>query len=357
MRAMQLKEHSIGVGIAGLGRFGGFLLHAYEEMEEVRISAVCDTNSELARALAPKGVQVYERFEDMLQDPAVEVVVIATPPYLHASMAIQAAYAGKHVVLEKPLATSLEEAEAAVKAARENKVLLTVDHVLRFHPLHQIALRVVRERVLGDLELFTLVNLATNEGLDPQHWFWDVTKSGGIHVEHGVHFFDLCNQLVGSTPTSVQGYAFVGTQGRVDRVAAIVRYGHKVFAKFYHSFNRPRCVERTTIHLGLTHGEMILEGWIPVRLILYGLVIPEKLRMLQQWLGTTPEILGFHGPFVQVQAEVTRPARQEEYKRALQALTRDFVQAILEKKVPLVTPKDALASLAVAVQAQASTVL
>lgn len=354
---MHLKQPPIGLGIVGLGRFGEFLLAAYQEMEEVRLSAVCDTNCERARNLAPEGVRIYTRFEDMLKDPTVEAVVIATPPHLHASMAIQAARAGKHVVVEKPLALSLPEAEAVVKAAFENEVLLTVDYVLRFHPLHQLVSRLVREGFLGSLELFTLVNLATSEGLDPQHWFWDVTKSGGIHVEHGVHFFDLCNQLVGSMPDFVKGHAFVNAQGRVDRVAAVVRYGHRVFASFYHSFDRPRCVERTTIHLGLTRGEMIVEGWIPVRLTLHGLVAPEKLQTLQRWLGTSLQVIGSHGPWAQIYAEVVKPERQEEYRRALQALMKDFVSAILEKRAPLVTPEDALASLAVAVQAQASTVL
>lgn len=357
MCAMPHRGHPIGVGIVGLGRFGEFLLAAYAEMEEVRIVAVCDADRERARFCAPKGARVHGEFEAMLADPEVAVVVIATPPYLHAPMAIQAARAGKHVLVEKPLAINLEEAKAAIEEARANGVLLTVDYVLRFHPLHQLALRLVREKVLGDLQLFALINLATQEGLDPHHWFWDEKKSGGIHVEHGVHFFDLCNQLVGCVPSSVQGYAFLGAQGHVNRVAAVVQYGHKVFASFYHSFDRPRCVERTTIYLGLTRGQMILEGWIPVRLVLLGLVRPQELTCLQQALGRPPEILGTHGPWVQVQAEVVHPARQEEYKRALQALMRDFVGAISEKRPPLVTPEDALASLTVAIQARETTVL
>lgn len=357
MCAMRTEERPIGVGIVGLGRFGEFLLGAYKKMQEVRISAVCDANFQRAWSLAPEGAQAYEKFEHMLEDPAVELVVIATPPYLHASMAIQAARAGKHVLVEKPLATSLEEAEAVIKAARETRVCLTVNHVLRFHPLYQLVFRLIREGIFGELELFTLVNLATNEGIDPLHWFWDVTKSGGIHVEHGVHFFDLCNQLVGAVPTSVQGYAFVGAHGRVDRVAAVVGYGHKVFASFYHSFDRPRCVERTTLHLGLTRGEITVEGWIPVRFVAHGLVGSEDLETLRHRLELPLEVVGLQGSWVQIRVEIIRPDRQEDYKRAIQALMKDCARAILEKRAPSVTPEDALASVAVAIQAQQTALL
>ncbi len=357
MCAIQNEKRPMGIGIVGLGRFGEFLLAAYTEMREAKVSAVCDADRERALACAPRGARVYEKFEDMVADPEIGVVVIATPPHLHAAMAMQAAHAGKHVLVEKPLAINLEEAKAAIEAARANGVLLSVDYVLRFHPLHQLVLRLVREKILGDLQLFSLINLATQEGLDPRHWFWDITKSGGVHVEHGVHFFDLCNQLVGHAPSFVQGHALCAAPGLVNRVAAVVQYGHKVFASFYHSFDRPRCVERTTIHLGLSRGQVMLEGWIPVRLVLSGLVAPEHLTLLKQLLGKPPEMLGTHGRWMQIHAEVTRPARQEEYKHALQALMRDFLSAIAENRAPSVTPEDALASLAVAIQARETTVL
>lgn len=348
---MPVEERPLGLGIVGLGRFGAFSLAAYAAMEELEIVAVCDGDRERAQALAPPGARVYEAFAPLLEDPKVAVVVIATPPYLHAPMAIQALRAGKHVVVEKPLALSWEEAQAVVETAQERGVLLTVDHVLRFHPLHQLVSRWVRDRVFGDVELVSLVNLATNEGLDPSHWFWDPQKSGGILVEHGVHFFDLCNQWVGAPPSAVQGHAFLGAHGRVDRVAAVLRYGQEVFASFYHSFDRPRCVERTTLHLGLSRGEMILDGWIPVRLTVEGLVAPTDLDAWPKG-ERAPEVLGSQGPWIHVRAELTRPARQDEYRRALQALMRDFVQAIRARRAPAVTPEDALASLAVALQAQ-----
>lgn len=348
---MNKKEHPIGVGVVGLGRFGQFLLSAYREMEEIQVVGVCDVEKARALALAPATAQVYEKFADLLRNQEVKIVVIGTPPFLHGSMAIQAAQAGKHVLVEKPLAIDLAEAQTVVKVAYENGVLLTVDYVLRYHPLHRLAMQIVREKIFGEPHLFALINLATDEDLDPQHWFWDTAKSGGIFVEHGVHFFDLANQLASVPPSSVHGYALRNPEGRLDRVGAVVRYGEKMLATFYHSFNRPRCIERTTIHLGLASGEIRIEGWIPVRLSLHGLVAEEKLPILEGLLGKPVEKIGQHGGRIEIQAEVCAPDRQEEYKRAIQAVMRDLVRAIREKRKPTVTPEDALASLAVAIEA------
>ncbi len=106
---MNKKEYPIGVGIVGLGRFGQFLLSAYKEMEEIRVVGVCDADRSRALALAPATAQVYEEFADLLSDEEVKVVVISTPPFLHGSMAIQAVRAGKHVLVEKPLALDLAD--------------------------------------------------------------------------------------------------------------------------------------------------------------------------------------------------------------------------------------------------------
>lgn len=352
---MNRKLDPLGVGLVGLGRFGEFLLSAYSEMEEVKLVGVCDIEKGRTESLASKhSIKVYEEFSGLLEDPEIEIVVISTPPLLHGPMAVQASRAGKHLVVEKPLAITFQEAKLAVQAAQENKVLLTVDYVLRHHPLHQLAQRILAGRFFGDLRFFSLVNLATNDGLGPHHWFWDVTKSGGILVEHGVHFFDLANKLAGQSPTLVQGLALRSPDGRVDRMGAVVLYGDKLWATFYHSFDRPRCIEKTTIFLGLTNGEVVLDGWIPVKLTFHGLVQTEEVQAFQDLVSGPFVVGGRHGARVEVHGEVQAPDRQGEYKRAVQAVMRDLIWAIREERGPLITPEDALSSLEVALKATAT---
>ena len=173
----------------------------------------------------------------------------------------------------------------------------------------------VRSRVFGELLHAALVNLATDEGLPPEHWFWDLKKSGGIHIEHGVHFFDLVNQLAGRAPSHVEGGHQRRADGRIDRVWAIVGYGDEVLATFYHSFGRPRLIERTTLKLGLSFGEMKLMGWIPTKLSLFGIVKEEDLEKLRSIVGASLQVLG-GGERKTVEAEVVLPNREGEYWQA-----------------------------------------
>src|SRR5690606_22267868 len=119
----------------------------------------------------------------------------------------------------------------------------------------------------------------------PGHWFWDQAQSGGIHIEHSVHFIDLWNQMVGRAPDAVTRPAQRRADGRVDRVAATARYGDDVLATFFHSFTQIRSIEQTTIRIGCARGHLTIEGWIPTRLVLHGLVDAAGLDSLRRLLG------------------------------------------------------------------------
>lgn len=345
-----MAEKALGLGIVGLGRFAAFCLPAFSSLSGVRVVAVADTDLARAQNHAPVGARVYQDYRALLADPEVEVVVISTPPYLHAPIAIEAANAGKHLFVEKPLALSPEEAREVIQAAEKANVKLTVNYVLRYHPLHKLAQTLVQSKVLGELLYVALVNLATDEGLPPEHWFWDLKRSGGIHIEHGVHFFDLVNQLMGKMPSHVAGGCQRRADGRIDRVWAVVRYGEEALATFYHSFGRPRISERTTLKLGLRFGEIELVGWIPTKLRIFGSVKEEDLEKLRSMVGSSLLVLGGAERKV-VEVEVVSPDREGEYRRAVQASLLDLINAVREKRSPQVTPADALTSLEIAWQA------
>jgi predicted dehydrogenase len=144
-----------------------------------------------------------------------------------------------------------------------------------------------------------------------------------------------------------------------------VRYGERVLATFYHSFNQIGRYEQTTIRLTCTRGHITIEGWIPTRLMLTGAVGEDGLATLRDLFGerlviresfegadaifrhggTTDRVAAF------VEAMANAPQRQEEYKWAIQAGMRDFVAAIHENRPPHVGARDGLLSLAVALAA------
>ena len=171
---------------------------------------------------------------------------------------------------EKPLATDLAEARAAIEADRRGTTL-TVDYVMRWNPLYwlirrlQAVRRSRRWRLLGRLRRFALENLAGDERLPADHWFWDRATSGGIFIEHGVHFFDAAAWLFGSRPRVVQALQ----PGRAERPTDTVLPTPCIRAADRQLLPRVRPSRRSRVPVGLldwgfAHG--VLRGWIPVEL-------------------------------------------------------------------------------------------
>ena len=99
--------------------------------------------------------------------------------------------AGKHVICEKPLAMTVAQADEMIAEAQAADRLLVANLMQRYNPLSDAVGRLVESKVLGEPLHGSFENYASDENLGPDHWFWDRSKSGGIFIEHGVHFFDL----------------------------------------------------------------------------------------------------------------------------------------------------------------------
>ena len=137
-------------------------------------------------------------------DPAVDVVVVATPPASHAAIATQALRSGRHVFCEKPLATTGDDlGELVARGGGRTRRARRRPRA----PLQPAAGRRrpgCRTSSSAPPQRFLFENDASDEDLDDDHWFWDARLSGGIFVEHGVHFFDAAAMLLGRPATAVQ---------------------------------------------------------------------------------------------------------------------------------------------------------
>ena len=207
------------------------------------------------------------RWEDLLTDPEVAVVAVMTPPSSHATIVRGALEAGRHVFCEKPLATDAASAADVVTAVERSGLVLVVDQVLRYNPLVR-ALRRLQGSLLGPLQRFAFENDASDEDLDATHWFWQEKTSGGILVEHGVHFFDAAHLLSGTLPEAVQAMSASRRDGTVDLVSATTRHPGGLLATFTHGFSHAHRCERQLMRLDHGTGEVRVEGWIPVRAVL-----------------------------------------------------------------------------------------
>jgi len=245
------------VALAGAGGFGQFCLGAYREAGDISVAAVADPK--LAGSAPPTHPEltITADWRDLLDDPAVEVIHLVTPPLLRAEIAVPALQAGKSVFCEKPLALSLEEADEMLDAARLAGRSVGVDYVLRHHPAFALVARLSASGLFGPLRTFSLQNFA--QALPADHWMWDVEKSGGILVEHGVHFFDAYGQIAGA-PEEVWGSA-----PRKEAVEVSVRYVSGAIGRYYHEFAWPKTVERTHGVMFFEQGYVEIDGWIPER--------------------------------------------------------------------------------------------
>jgi predicted dehydrogenase len=353
------------------------ILEAAAELPGLRPVAVADPDRARAGALAAAHRVEARDPERLLADGRVSVVAIATPPADHARLALAALASGRHVFCEKPLATRLEDAtEVLAAAGAAGAPRLTVDHVLRHNPLYAL-LRRLQQAVLGPPRRFALENLASDEHLGRDHWFWDHEVSGGIPVEHGVHFFDAAAWLLGSQPERVQALEAARPDGRVDTVLATAAHPGGATASYAHSFARPDRAESqwTTLDWGeLASGR--LYGWIPVELELdirtdgAGLAAVQALATDQRAALAVPGYRPSGAEHITMElASRGQPGRWDlhlratlggqaakprTYRESVRAGLADLVGAITTGGQPTVTPADAWASLATALATQES---
>jgi predicted dehydrogenase len=146
----------------------------------------------------------------------------------------------------------------------------------RYNPLFDIIKNIIEKNLLGNFLHGFFENYAASENLGFGHWFWDNKKSGGIFIEHGVHFFDLFSGWLGKGEViHAMGMHAMGDHGNItDRVQAIVSY-KSGFVNFFHGFNQLNIMDRQEMRLQFELGDITLYGWIPVKLKLTG-VLDEK---------------------------------------------------------------------------------
>ncbi len=273
------------LAIIGYGGFGQFLHHAWRGIPELELVAVSGRRKS---PRIPVDVAYYSDWRKLLETERLDIVAIATPPATHVEIACAALERGIHVLIEKPLATTLEDARRIAEAAERTGVRATVDLMMRYNPILSGLREVTREGLLGKLFRVDVENYAAGDSLPPEHWFWNWDLSGGILVEHGVHFFDLVHFLSGKIGVKKVSGALGRTEGRVDRMAAQVLHNGGLIATHFHAFTRPGFFEETRIVLACDLATVELSGWIPMEGRIRALVTAESLERLRALLP------GFH---------------------------------------------------------------
>jgi predicted dehydrogenase len=271
----------IRLGVIGCGGFGLFALQHFSQLPGVQPVAIAGTHREAARAAARRfGLPDVQEVETLLDRDDVDLIYIATPPFLHYEQSLAALEHGKHVLCEKPLAVNLEQADALLAAARERGLLLATNLMQRYNPLFDAVKALIDRRVLGALLHGYFENYAADEGLGPDHWFWDPAKSGGIFIEHGVHFFDLFAGWLGQGKVVCAQASTRPGSGFEDQVQCSVRYDQGAVVNFYHGFHQASRMDRQELRLVFERGDVLLEEWIPTRFRIHAIADEAQTREL-----------------------------------------------------------------------------
>ena len=191
----------LGTAVIGLGKVADTHARALSSLPGSRFVAVCDPIIERCEAFAGKyGVRAYQRLDDLLDDDEVQVVTICTPHPTHAETAIRAAEAGRHVLVEKPMAIRLSDCDAMIEAAAASDVKLGVISQRRFYEPVVRVRRAIDEGRIGEPALGTLMVLGWRSEdyyrLDPWRGTWS-GEGGGVLVTQVTHHLDLFQWLMG----------------------------------------------------------------------------------------------------------------------------------------------------------------
>ncbi|MCA1033987.1 MULTISPECIES: Gfo/Idh/MocA family protein [Bacillus] len=204
----------IKIGVIGCGSIAKHRhLPEYHLNGRAEIMAVCDIVEERAMDMAALyHAEAYTSYEDLLENPEIDAVSVCTPNYLHAPISIAALKAGKHVLCEKPMAVSVEEAESMIEAARKYGKKLMIGHNQRFVPSHQKARAFIASGEAGKVYSFrTAFGHGGPEGWSADgkdSWFFRKSEAFiGAMGDLGVHKTDLIRYLLGEEIT--QAGAFV----------------------------------------------------------------------------------------------------------------------------------------------------
>ncbi|MEV8060317.1 Gfo/Idh/MocA family oxidoreductase [Streptomyces antimycoticus] len=263
------------IGVIGAGSVGAAHARAAADARAYQIAAICDTRRSAARDLASAGVPVFTDHRDMFATGELDAVIVAAPHSLHAPMVTDAAAAGLHVLVEKPMATTVKDCTRMIDACDRAGTLLAVAHVVHFDPLAQEARRLVASGEFGRPVLVTHRRSAHYEPGSRPSWFFDrELAGGGIVLNVGTHGLDRIQWFTGSPVQRVIGVVRGrdGVEVETDALALVELADGTSASLALTSRGAPYLdetevvMDRATLRVSATEGLFLLRGGESVQL-------------------------------------------------------------------------------------------
>ncbi len=312
------------IAVIGAGAMGRNHLRVLNDLEQARLVGVADADAATAqRAARQLGIEAYTDYRELLEKAHPEAIVIAVPTIMHREVALEAISRGVHLLVEKPIAYTLEEGEEMLDAARQAGVILTVGHIERYNP----AIRELHRR-LRNGELGRVFQLHARR-LGP---FPPRVRDVGVVIDLATHDVDIMRYLSGSEVTRV--YAETARQihtAHEDLLSGLLRFSNQSIGVLDINWLTP-----TKIRELMVTGE---KGMFHVNYLTQELYFYENNYINTDW-NAISNISGVsEGDMVRPRIDKAEPLKVE---------LEHFLRAVQGEDVPLVSGEDGLAALRIA---------
>ncbi len=185
----------INIGIVGYGYWGPNLVRNFSEARGSQVRAVCDLRPENLAAMSRRypAIKATRDFADLLRDPEIDAIAIATPVRTHFELALAALEAGKHVLLEKPMTETTQQAQRLVDLAKRRRLILMVDHTFIYTPAVRKIRQLVSAGELGDIYYYDSIRVNLGLFQHDVNVIWDLA----------VHDFSILEYVLGEHPVAI----------------------------------------------------------------------------------------------------------------------------------------------------------
>jgi len=230
----------IRVAIIGYGYWGPKLARNFAAVEKSTVQWICDDRPEMLRQAAQShsNAKIATDSRDILRDPDTDAIAIATPPASHYQLAMNALKAGKHVLLEKPMATSSGQAKRLCDEAAKRKQVLMAGHTFVFHPAVQKIRELVRSGELGEIYYYDAVRVNLGIVRNDVDVLWDVA----------IHDLSIIDRVLPNEPAAVSAHGmshFSGSQ--VNTAYLTLLFNSKLIAHIHSNWLAPVKTRRTLV--------------------------------------------------------------------------------------------------------------
>jgi predicted dehydrogenase len=262
----------IGIGVIGYGYWGPNLVRNFFRADGARVAAVCDQRHERRAEVEAHypSVKTFEGVDELLADPDVQAVCVATPVASHFDLSMKALQAGKHVLVEKPITTSAEQALGLIEEADRRRLVLMVDHTFVYTSVVRKIKQLVDQRYLGKLYYYDSVRVNLGLFQSDVNVLWDLAA----------HDLSIMDFLLGQTPKVVAATGVGVVPGHPESLAYLsCLFDDGLMAHFHVNWLSPVKIRQTLIG-----GSEKMISWDDMQLT-------EKLRVYDRGitLNSTPE--------------------------------------------------------------------